>query len=191
MPAALTGGAQSNPLSVRAPITTGEAPGVSIPVAMLEKGPLIVPQYQHPDGLSLFKRDELVSDGGEKLLRLDVANQGASYYSSHVEPDLNDEPHVYRRADGEDYATIEGYTAQVVGGGTQLHDGVSLRFTPRDLTLKSWNTRPGAALLEDPAGDVAREARDWPFPYETLEPFYAKAEQLVGINGTITNHLTG
>jgi choline dehydrogenase-like flavoprotein len=215
MPAALIGDAPSSPLSDRARIITGEVLGVSIPhydiiiigsgaggapiahelatrgktVAMLEKGPLIVPQYQHPDGLSLFKRDELASDGGEKILRLKVANEGASYYSSHVEPDLNDEPHIYRRADGQDYATIEGYTAQVVGGGTQLYGGVSLRFTPRDLTLKTWNTRPGAALLDDPAGDVAREARDWPFAYETLEPFYAKAERLVGINGAITNQL--
>jgi choline dehydrogenase-like flavoprotein len=155
-------------------------------VAMLEKGPLIVPQYQSAESLSGFKRDELISDGSERILQLAVANQGASYYSSHVEPDLNDEPHVYLRG-GQDYATLEGYTAQVVGGGTQLYGGVSLRFTPRDLTLASWNTRPGAALLDDPAGDVMREARDWPFPYEHLEPFYAKAEHLVGINGTTGN----
>jgi choline dehydrogenase-like flavoprotein len=89
-------------------------------VLMLEKGPLILPQYQAPFGVSGFLRDEAYSTGTEKILRLDVANKGASYYSSHVEPDLNDEPHVYRRADGRDDATLEGYTAQVVGGGTQL-----------------------------------------------------------------------
>ena len=128
-----------------------------------------------------------ISTGAEKILRLDVANKGASYYSSHVEPDLNDEPHVYRRADGRDDATIEGYTAQVVGGGTQLYGGVSLRFTPRDLTLAQWNNRPGAALDGDPNDEVRREARDWPFPYATLEPYYAKAETLVGLNGEVAN----
>src|SRR5215510_6163542 len=150
-------------------------------VLMLEKGPLLLPQYQAAGGISGFRRDEAYSTGAEKLLRLDVANKNARYYSSHVEPDLNDEPHVYRRADGQDYATIEGYTAQVVGGGTQLYGGVSLRFTPRDLTLGQWNTRPGAALDGDPNGDVPREAQDWPFSYDILEPYYAKAEELVGI----------
>jgi choline dehydrogenase-like flavoprotein len=164
-----------------------ELAGKGKSVLMLEKGPLLLPQYQAPDLLSGFRRDEAYSTGSEKILRLDVANKGASYYSSHVEPDLNDEPHVYRRSDGQDYATIEGYTAQVVGGGTQLYGGVSLRFTPRDLTLGQWNTRPGAALEGDPNGDLPREAQDWPFPYATLEPYYAKAEELVGINGEVAN----
>ena len=156
-------------------------------VLMLEKGPLILPQYQATTGVSGFRRDEAFSTGAEKILRLDVANKGMPYYSSHVEPDLNDEPHIYRRADGSDDATIEGYTAQVVGGGTQLYGGVSLRFTPRDLTLAQWNNRPGAALDGDPNDEVRREARDWPFPYATLEPYYAKAEALVGINGEVAN----
>ena len=156
-------------------------------VLMLEKGPLILPQYQATTGVSGFRRDEAFSTGAEKILRLDVANKGMPYYSSHVEPDLNDEPHIYRRADGSDDATIEGYTAQVVGGGTQLYGGVSLRFTPRDLTLAQWNNRPGAALDGDPNDEVRRAARDWPFPYATLEPYYAKAETLVGINGEVAN----
>jgi choline dehydrogenase-like flavoprotein len=160
-------------------------------VLMLEKGPLILPQYQAAGGASGCKRDELFSDGAEKILRLDVANKGISYYSSHVEPDLNDEPHVYRRLDdnqnASDRATIEGYTAQVVGGGTQLYGGVSLRYTPRDLTLAQWNNRAGASLVADPAGEVAREARDWPITYEMLEPYYARAEELVGINGETNN----
>lgn len=156
-------------------------------VLVLEKGPLILPQGA--SGPSGFRRDETFSTGAEKILRLDVANKGSGYYSSHVEPDLNDEPHIYRRADGRDDATIEGYTAQVVGGGTQLYGGVSLRFTPRDLKLAEWNTRPDAALDGDPNGDVPKAARDWPFPYEKLEPYYAKAEELVGINGEVQNQI--
>jgi choline dehydrogenase-like flavoprotein len=78
-------------------------------VLMLEKGPLFVPQYQEENGSSSFKRDELISDGLEKIVNVaNVANNGISYYSSHVEPDLNDEPHVYLDTDGKDRATIEG-----------------------------------------------------------------------------------
>jgi choline dehydrogenase-like flavoprotein len=156
-------------------------------VLMLEKGPLMRTQSQAPDGLSDFKRDELFATGAEKRLTVPgMANIGTSFYSSHVEPDLNDEPHVYRNVDGKDYATIEGYTAQVVGGGTQLYGGVSLRFTPDDLRLATFNAGR-TDLRGDPDGDVIREARDWPVSYDELEPFYTEAERVVGLCGTREN----
>lgn len=158
-------------------------------VLVLEKGPLIRPQYQTPNGRSEFKRDELIASGPEKILSLpQVANNGVSYYSSHVEPDLNDEPHVYRDRDGQDRATLEGYTAQVVGGGTQLYGGVSFRFSETDFKLRSFNEDRND-IREDPNGDVKREARDWPFTYDDLEPYYTKTEELIGINGTVANQL--
>ncbi|MFF9803209.1 hypothetical protein ACF1G3_38210 [Streptomyces rochei] len=153
-------------------------------VVMLEKGPLLRTQVQSPDGLSDFKRDESFATGAEKRITVQgVANTGEAYFSSHVEPDLNDEPHVYRDSDGQDRVTIEGYTAQVAGGGTQLYGGVSPRFTPDDLRLRSFNEGRGD-LRDDPGGEVRREARDWPVDYATLEPYYGKAEELVGIKGT-------
>lgn len=157
-------------------------------VLVLEKGPLFRTQGQ-AGALSDFKRDELLATGAEKAIRVDgAANYGESYYSSHVEPDLNDEPHIYRGFDGRDRATLEGYTAQVVGGGTQLYGAVSLRFSPDDFRLKSFNDN-GNTLRDDPNGDVKREARDWPISYDDLEPYYTRAEQLVGINGTRQNQL--
>jgi len=58
-------------------------------VLVLEKGPLYRTQDQ-TGGLSDFKRDELLATGAEKRIRVDgAANYGESYYSSHVEPDLN------------------------------------------------------------------------------------------------------
>lgn len=156
-------------------------------VLMLEKGPLLRTQQQSPDGLSDFKRDELFATGAEKRLTVPgMANIGEAYFSSHVEPDLNDEPHVYRDSDGADRATIEGYTAQVVGGGTQLYGGVSLRFTPDDLRLQTFNAGR-TDLRNDPNGEVEREARDWPVSYDELEPFYTEAERIVGLNGTRAN----
>ena len=155
-------------------------------VLVLDKGPLFRPDYQQSRGnRSEFRRDELISDGPEKILKIPgLANTGVSYYCSHVEPDLNDEPHVYREKDGTDRATIEGYTAQVVGGGTQLYGGVSLRYTPTDLRLKSFND--GRTAIPD---DVRREARDWPISYDVLEPYYCKAEALIGFNGTRQNQI--
>lgn len=158
-------------------------------ILMLEKGPLLLTQDQREDGVSDFKRDELYSTGAQKRVNLGagITNNGVSYYSSHIEPDINDEPHVYRDRDGSDKATIEGYTAQAVGGGTQLYGGVSLRFTEMDFQLKTFNE--GRSDLNDPTGDIKREARDWPVQYSELEPYYAKAEELVGISGSMQNQL--
>jgi choline dehydrogenase-like flavoprotein len=156
-------------------------------VLILEKGPLLRTQAQNPNGLSDFKRDELFATGPEKRLNVPgVANQGESYYSSHVEPDINDEPHVYVGRDRRDRATIEGYTAQVIGGGTQIYGAVSLRFAPMDFRLQSFNASRND-LVEDPNGDVEREARDWPIGYDHLERYYGQAERLIGINGTAAN----
>jgi choline dehydrogenase-like flavoprotein len=155
-------------------------------VLVLEKGPMFRPQYQSPNGRSDFKRDELISDGPEKRVQLPVANNGQSYYSSHVEPDVNDEPHIYRDVDNTDKATVEGYTAQVVGGGTQLYGGVSFRFAPLDFRLATFNAGRND-IQQDPNRDTGREARDWPISYDDLEPYYTKTEELVGINGRVQN----
>lgn len=173
-------------------------------VLVLEKGPHFRPQTAPPasrrpgfppagqpdarlEARSDFRRDELFSDGPEKRIQIPgVRNNGSSYYSSHVEPDLNDEPHIYRDADGSDKATLEGYTAQLVGGGTQLYGGVSFRFSPLDFRLASFNAGRND-LKADPNGDIQREARDWPISYDDLEPYYYKTEQTIGINGTVAN----
>ena len=158
-------------------------------VLVLDKGPFYRPQNDDPMGLADYKRDELMSDGPEKRLMVPgLANTGASFYTSHIEPDLNDEPHIYRNGGGGDYATIEGYTCQCVGGGTQHYGGVSLRFSPLDFRLRSFN-EGRTDLQRDVTDDVKREMRDWPITYDDLEPYYTKAEHLVGINGSRENQL--
>jgi len=150
-------------------------------VLILEKGPWLRPQDDTKGMPSDYKRDELFATGPEKRLTLDVGNRGVSIFCSHIEPDINDEPHIYREPGGMDYATIEGYTAQAVGGGTQLYGAVSLRFSEDDFRLSSFNQ--DRQIREDPMDEVKREARDWPISYQDLEPYYCKAEKLVGING--------
>jgi choline dehydrogenase-like flavoprotein len=157
-------------------------------VLVLEKGPLLRTQDERAAGrLSDFKRDEMFNAGPERIITTPgMVNTGASFFTSHVEPDLNDEPHVFTNVDSPgdgSKITIEGYTAQVVGGGTQLYGAVSLRFAERDFRLKSANT--GRKLQGDPGGDALAHVIDWPFSYDDLEPYYVKAEHLVGLNGTV------
>lgn len=161
-------------------------------VLVLEKGPLLRTQDERgPGRLSDFKRDEMFNAGPERIITTPgMVNTGASFFTSHVEPDLNDEPHVFtnvdRPQDGSKI-TIEGYTAQVVGGGTQLYGAVSLRFAERDFKLKTANQ--GRQLKGDPGGDALKHVIDWPFDYDAIEPFYAKAEHLIGINGTVAGQI--
>ncbi|WP_342151477.1 GMC family oxidoreductase [Methylorubrum sp. SB2] len=157
-------------------------------VLVLEKGPLLRTQGDDdrgPFALSDFKRDEMFNAGPERIITIPgMANTNASFYGSHVEPDLNDEPHIYSDPDkpqNKSTVTVEGYTAQVVGGGTQLYGAVSLRFTERDFRLRTANE--GRTLKDDP-GDTLDHVRDWPIGYDAFLPYYEKAERLVGINGT-------
>jgi choline dehydrogenase-like flavoprotein len=165
-------------------------------VLVLEKGPLLRTQGElRPTSRADFKRDELFNAGPERIITVPgMANTGDAFYTSHVEPDLNDEPHIYSSPQsgagpqgGAPRVTIEGYTAQVVGGGTQLYGAVSLRFCPLDFQLQSFNASRPAPIRGDSAGDALRDVRDWPITYEQLEPYYAKAERLIGINGTQPN----
>ena len=159
-------------------------------VLILEKGPALRIQQDSPTGLSDFKRDELYGYGHEKIIDVPgVANRGAPYFPSHVEPDLNDEPHIYAgHSEQNPVATTEGYTAQVVGGGTQLYGAVHLRFTREDFRLASFN-QGRADLPGSPFTDPDVSIIDWPFTYDAIEPYYLKVEELVGLNGTTQGQL--
>lgn len=157
-------------------------------VLVLEKGPLLRTQddQMSPGSLSDFKRDEMFNFGFERIVTTPgMTNTGASYYGSHVEPDLNDEPHIYTGLSGTgSRVTVEGYTAQCLGGGTQLYGAVSLRFTETDLQLQSFNQSRQSILKGNAGGNALQHVRDWPISYAELEPYYTKAERLIGINGT-------
>ena len=55
--------------------------------------------------------------------------------------------------------------------------------------LDAPDLQSGRTLAHDPGGDVEREARDWPITYDELEPYYTKAEELIGFNGTRQNQI--
>ncbi len=152
-----------------------------IRVLIIEKGPHY--DTQTSEKASRYKRDELQAYGHEEIINVTGAdNNGHNYFSSLIEPNINNEPHVYRNKNNQDWATIEGYTAQAVGGGTQIYGGVSLRFTELDFTLRTFNE--SRTIKNDPNGDVKRESRDWPVDYAIFKHYYNIAEEKIGINGT-------
>ena len=59
----------------------------------------------------------------------------------------------------------------VVGGNTKFYGAVLFRYRREDF-----------AEMEFPGGGISPA---WPFPYEELEPWYSKAEQLYQVRGTV------
>lgn len=86
-------------------------------------------------------------------------------------PKLSEDPHtVVTPKTTKPILTELGWIALCVGGGT-VHMGSYLyRFHPEDFRLRS---RFG------PYEEIA----DWPFGYDELEPYYARAEREVGVAG--------
>jgi choline dehydrogenase-like flavoprotein len=56
-----------------------------------------------------------------------------------------------------------------VGGGSLAWEGHAMRFHPDDFRLRT----------------LHGIAEDWPIEYETLEPYYGRAEQALGVSGPI------
>ena len=102
-----------------------------------------------------------------------------SYYSSHIEPDLNDEPHVYRGPDNADQRHDRGLHRP----GCRRRDA-ALR---RRLAPVHPDRPPPQELQRRADRDPRRRPPRGPRladPYEVLEKYYDLAEELVGINGT-------
>lgn len=86
-------------------------------------------------------------------------------------------PHLetYTEAAGREYLQLEGPDAEAyrqgyvryAGGATWHWAGICWRLTPDDMRLKS----------------LYGVGRDWAFDYNTLEPFYTRAEYFMGVCG--------
>ena len=129
-------------------------------VAVLEKGRLLRREA--------FSKDELA------YCRRDI-----------VTPSLFDEYHtIEERVDGK-WETTPTYDSgwsfwngNVVGGSSNFMSGMLHRMHPDDFRLKSkYGAIEGANVV------------DWPISYEEMEPYYLKAEELVGISGKYQKHL--
>src|SRR5664279_4667915 len=78
----------------------------------------------------------------------------------------------------KDFANLPAWIVKSVGGSTVHWAGASLRFDEHEFWVKStYGGVPGANLL------------DWPITLAEMEPWYAKAEDKMGV--TRTNNIPG
>ncbi len=96
-------------------------------------------------------------------------------------PDLKDEFHMVETLDEEGKITKEGgwnfWNGSMVGGSSNLMSGYFHRMKPNDFKLYS------------AFGDVeGANVVDWPIDYETMEPYYTKVEEVVGVSGKMVEH---
>jgi choline dehydrogenase-like flavoprotein len=92
-------------------------------------------------------------------------------------PSAEDEPHTMRYGDGDASVTSEGWTANIVGGGTVHYSGFFHRMHPVDMRLRS-------SLGPVDGANVV----DWPISYDDLEPHYRRLDAEMGVAGTWRVH---
>jgi choline dehydrogenase-like flavoprotein len=106
-----------------------------------------------------------------------LRNQRHSAYGHNAGPDITGNPRVLIDAEGRERILAPhqpGYqnNAAIVGGGTFVYGGLAWRFLPDDFRMASrYGVPEGSSLV------------DWPFPYETLAPWYERAEWEIGVSG--------
>lgn len=128
-------------------------------VAVLEKGRLIKREEFSKDELAYSRRDM-------------------------VTPHLLEEYHTIEEEVGGAWVATPTYESgwsfwngNMVGGSSNLMSGMVHRMHPDDFRLKSkYGEIKGANVV------------DWPISYDDMEPYYALAEELVGISGKAEKH---
>jgi len=96
-------------------------------------------------------------------------------------PNLDDEYHVVETLDEDGKIVKESgwnfWNGAMVGGSSNLMSGYFHRMKPNDFKLKSvFGDVEGANVV------------DWPIDYETMEPYYTKVEEVVGVSGKMVDH---
>jgi choline dehydrogenase-like flavoprotein len=122
--------------------------------------------------LSAAGASVLVLEKGPFYRREDFTpDEVATLWRGMFVPPIDEEPHILVHAGlAAPRPSTLGWIANCVGGGT-VHMGAFLsRFHPDDFRMRSR------------FGDYESIA-DWPYTYEDLEPYYARAEWEVGVAG--------
>ena len=123
----------------------------------------------------LLERGPVLSfaDVGRDHLR----NQRLAIYGHNAGPELAGNPRVFVDPFGHSrivkpYELDYHNNAACVGGGTRVYGAQAWRFHPDDFRMASKYGVPDGSSLAD-----------WPISYETLEPFYERAEWELGAAG--------
>lgn len=81
---------------------------------------------------------------------------------------------------GPDITGSVAWICKTVGGSTTHWAGAALRIQPHEFRARTtYGEMDGASLV------------DWPIDYETLEPYYEKAERLLGVAGRVMPEAPG
>lgn len=106
-----------------------------------------------------------------------LRNHRNPLYGHNTGPDADDGPRVHVTPDGVEHEVAThtvaySSNAACVGSGTLVYGGQAWRFHPDDFRMASrYGVPDGSSLV------------DWPIGYDDLEPWYAKAEQMLGVSG--------
>ncbi len=102
------------------------------------------------------------------------------YRHSIFRSKFREERHVLEEPDGNDWSTsttAQFWGGNIVGGASNFMSAYFHRLKPEDFRLVStFGSIKGANTV------------DWPIDYDEMEPYYAKAEQVVGISGKVVEH---
>ena len=141
-------------------------------ITVLEKGP----NYYRGLGRPNFS-DMSVAFSNDEIKFGQRAGSGASS-DSLDDPDVLLDPRSFRTSTSvvREFVGEVQSLPQLVGGGLTHADWKARRLRPADFRLKT---------LADQFGyDITNSTTvDWPISYDDLEPFYALAEQIIGVQG--------
>lgn len=106
-----------------------------------------------------------------------LRNHRYPLYGHNTGPDADDGPRIHVTSDGIEHQVAThtvaySSNAACVGSGTLVYGGQAWRFHPDDFRMASRYGIPAASSLTD-----------WPIGYAELEPWYTRAEQMLGVAG--------
>src|ERR1700754_1810286 len=118
----------------------------------------------------------VILEAGARIENHDFVNDEWESFTQLAWSDMRTTSGSWRVA--KDFANLPAWIVKAVGGSTVHWAGASLRFDEHEFRIKSaYGNIPGANLL------------DWPITLAEMEPWYAKAEDKMGV--TRTNGIPG
>jgi choline dehydrogenase-like flavoprotein len=118
----------------------------------------------------------VILEAGSRIELQDFVNDEWESFAQLAWSDMRTTSGSWRVA--KDFPNLPAWIVKAVGGSTTHWAGASLRFDEHEFKVKStYGSIPGANLL------------DWPITLAEMEPWYAKAEDKMGV--TRTNGIAG
>jgi choline dehydrogenase-like flavoprotein len=113
----------------------------------------------------------VILEAGARIENQDFVNDEWESFTQLAWTDMRTTSGSWRVA--KDFANLPAWIVKSVGGSTTHWAGASLRFDEHEFRIKSsYGGMPGANLL------------DWPITLAEMEPWYAKAEDKMGVTRT-------